>query len=439
MNAIKLFSATATITGICLLTPGFITVDKNPLDHHHIATCYEPKGCTFRTLFGEESSLGARRFKNDENIKLALDKGLSWLLKAQQQDKGWGAGSHSLQHIRDPHAVATDPATTAMVGMALLRTGSTLDRGPYSQQVTDVLDYLLNAVESTPTNQLKITKLDGTQIQTKLGENIDAVLASQFFNNVLELEDLSESAAQRVKAALSACVDRIQSNQNMDGSLSGDGWAGVLQSSLANNALEAAVLNEIVVEADALERSRAYQEKNFDATSGKVNTERGAGIVLYSVSGSIRASAKQARKAKKLLEEAKERGEIDDKAEVNETLLQEIGVDEDEAAKLANSYRVYQVGKDRAQEQEVLNGFGNNGGEEFLSFLQTGESMVIAGGEDWKTWYDDTAGRILHIQNNDGSWNGHHCITSPVFCTATCLLILSIDQDIERLQRLGDS
>jgi hypothetical protein len=63
----------------------------------------------------------------------------------------------------------------------------------------------------------------------------------------------------------------------------------------------------------------------------------------------------------------------------------------------------------------------------------TGESLVIGGNNDWKSWYEKMSGRLVQIQNTDGSWNGHHCITSPVFCTATCLLILSIDKDIEFL------
>ena len=120
-------------------------------------------------------------------------------------------------------------------------------------------------------------------------------------------------------------------------------------------------------------------------------------------------------------------------------VLEEIGMSPEEAARLSTSYNVYESAKNRAQEDEVLDGFGNNGGEEFLSFLQTGESMVIAGGNDWQEWYDQTSGRILAIQNNDGSWSGHHCITSPVFCTATCLMILSIDRDIDRLVSMGET
>ena len=75
-------------------------------------------------------------------------------------------------------------------------------------------------------------------------------------------------------------------------------------------------------------------------------------------------------------------------------------------------------------------GFGSNGGEELISYLMTGESMVIQGGAAWKTWYDGMSKKIMTIQKQDGSWEGHHCITSPVFCTAAALLILSIHSDM---------
>jgi hypothetical protein len=90
-----------------------------------------------------------------------------------------------------------------------------------------------------------------------------------------------------------------------------------------------------------------------------------------------------------------------------------------------------------AQDKNVMNGFGSNGGEEFLSYLQTGESMVINKDNDWKKWYDNISGHLITIRNADGSWSGHHCISSPVFCTASCLLILSINNDIDKLTAIG--
>src|SRR5688572_11156866 len=48
-----------------------------------------------------------------------LEKAVSWLVKAQHPDGGWGGGSHANQAQRDPHAVVTDPATSAFTAMAL--------------------------------------------------------------------------------------------------------------------------------------------------------------------------------------------------------------------------------------------------------------------------------------------------------------------------------
>ena len=163
----------------------------------------------------------------------------------------------------------------------------------------------------------------------------------------------------------------------------------------------------------------------------------GAGVMLYSVTGSARASAKEARKVEEEVAKAKREGRLDQNAPVTAENLSEIGFDKDDALKYSTAYQVYQSAKVRAQSDEVMDGFGSNGGEEFLSYLQTGESMIIGKDNSWKKWYDNISGRMLRIQNDDGSWSGHHCITSPVFCTATCLLILSVNNDVDKLIELG--
>ena len=33
---------------------------------------------------------------------------------------------------------------------------------------------------------------------------------------------------------------------------------------------------------------------------------------------------------------------------------------------------------------------------------------------------------LNRIQNDDGSWTGHHCITGRTFCTSTALLVLLV-------------
>ena len=411
--------------------------DYQPITVSDITICYTKKGCVFRTLFGEESADSAFIFHTPENVQSSMNKGLVWLAQAQQKNGGWGAGSHHRQNVMDPHAVNADPATTAMVAMALLRSGSTLKQGAYSRHLQNALDYLLYTVESTPEGRSKITEESNTQIQTKLGQNIDAILAMQFFSNILEDMRNNGPLRNRVKNCLDVCVSKVQQIQDHDGSFKGSGWAGVLQSSLANNALESARYQGAEVDEEVLQRSRDYQKSNYDAQSGHVNTDKGAGVVLYSVSGSVRASAMEARKAREAVRRAKRSGKIKKEQEISSETLMEIGFAEDEALKYATSYQVYESSKDLAQNDQVMVGFGNNGGEEFLSYLQTGESLIINGDESWKEWYKNTSGRLISIQNQDGSWNGHHCITSPVFCTATTLLTLAIHNDMEELVAMG--
>ena len=396
-----------------------------------------PKGCVYRTLMGEESSELHSVYKTPEKVTMSIDRGLSWIIKAQNANGGWGAGSHSRQDIVDPHAVEPDPATTAMVSMALLRSGSTLKEGKHATELQKALDYLLDAVENSENENLNITNLTGTQIQTKLGQNIDVILAAQFLSNVLDHAVHNRALHQRIQKDLNTCVSKIQRAQDASGNMTGAGWAGVLQSSFAANALETAEAMGADVDKELLERSRQAQKSNYNAKTGDVNTDLGAGVMLYSISGSVRASAKEARLVEEELAKAKKEGRLLANAPVTADNLQKIGFDKDDALKYSTAYEVYQSAKVQAQRDEVMDGFGSNGGEEFLSYLQTGESMIIGKDDSWQNWYDNISGRMLKIQNNDGSWNGHHCITSPVFCTATSLLILSINNDIGKLTAIG--
>ncbi|HAP60834.1 MAG TPA: hypothetical protein DCR93_15495, partial [Cytophagales bacterium] len=323
------------------------------------------------------------------------------------------------------------------VGMALLRTGTTLTSGPYRQQLKGTLEFLIEAVESTPQNAVRITKETGTQIQTKLGSNIDAILTAQYLANMLDYVGYSPVLEARIRKNLETCTEKIAAAQQSDGSISGDGWAGVLQSSLAGNALESAKYQGIAVADEVLEDAQSYQYSNVDAASGEVDVDRGAGIVLYSVSSGARGAARDARSVREAVRRAKDEGQIEEEAEVSVEILQEIGFEPEEALEMNTAYQVYDRAKVTAQDDAVMNGFGNNGGEEFLSFLQTGESLIINKDETWTEWYDNVSGKLVAIQNSDGSWNGHHCITSPVFCTATTLLTLAITNDVEKLVAQG--
>lgn len=397
-----------------------------------------PQGCVFRTVMGEEASDNSIQYYTPENAERAIDGGIHWVVKAQLPSGGWGSGTHHRQDVMDPHAVQPDPATTAMVAMALLRSGHSLTKGDYSQQMRRALSYLLTSVESASDQSFTITDQTGTQIQTKLGANIDVILTSQFLSNLLDgYLEFDPSLRVRVKNANTRCINKIQRAMDSNGSIQGSGWAGVLQSSFATNAMEAAQAQGVRVDDKVLEKAREFQKNNFNSKTGDVNTDLGAGVMLYSVTGSARASAKEARRVDEEISQAKRDGRLPQNAAPSVANMEKIGFSPEEAMKHVTAYEVYQSAKVKAQQDEVTDGFGSNGGEEFLSYLQTGESMIIGKDNAWKKWYDTTSGRLVKIQNDDGSWSGHHCITSPVFCTATCLLILSVNNDVERLTIQG--
>jgi hypothetical protein len=423
------------ISAVILLAFSFRRADDTPKKKK--TGFVPPKGCVFRTVMGEESSDSSFIYKTPEKVLRAVDRGLDWIARAQNKNGGWGAGSHHRQDVYDPHAVATDPATTAMVAMALLRSGTSLTEGAYSPHLKKALNFILEATEQSSLQSTNITEVTGTQIQTKLGANIDVILASQFLSNVIDYAGHDAALKSRIQKALNICVNKIQRAQDKNGSIAGSGWAGVLQSSFATNALESAQSKGAAVDEVGLEKAREFQKGNYNSKTGDVKTEMGAGIVLYSVTGSARASAKEARKVKEEVDQAKKDGRLSQNDPATAENLEKIGYDKDDALKYSTAYEVYESAKVQAQRNDVLDGFGNNGGEEFLSYLQTGESMIIGKDNSWKTWYDNMSGRMLKIQNNDGSWNGHHCITSPVFCTATCLLILSVNNDVEKLIQQG--
>ena len=425
----KILAITAAACGIIALTA--FNVKKTEEPKRQLRPY--PKGCVFRTVMGEESSENMAMYKTAEKVMTSVDRGLAWITKAQNEDGGWGAGTHARQDITDPHAVQSDPATTSMVAMALLRTGTQ----PGDDNLSTAIEYLLNVVEHASPQWENITDQTGTQIQTKLGQNIDVILTSQLFSNLLDQLDES-SLKERVKKANAICINKIQKAQSSDGSISGSGWAGVLQSSFAANALESAQEQGIAVDDRVLAQAKSFQKNNYDAKTGNVNTDMGAGVVLYSVSGSSRSSAKEARKVREEMDKAKKDGRLAQNAPASAENLEKIGFALSESRNYATSYEVYESAKVKAQDNRVMDGFGNNGGEEFLSYLQTGEGMVINKDKQWTNWYDNISGRLVKIQNEDGSWNGHHCITSPVFCTATCMLILSVNNDVERLSKLGN-
>ena len=416
-----------------------IVVLANQGLHAHEKVADDPSEAAIKEVVTQLVKESEPKSGESDTLPKFLQKSVAWLIAAQHNDGGWGGGSHAQQNIRDPHAVTTDPATTAFTLLALMRSGHTPVAGAYQSQVVKGLEYLVTTVEKSKSEGPLITEVEGTQPQTKLGRFVDTSMTAQYLARVLKLLPKDNPLRLRVDAALDKCLAKLQVSQQADGSWGkGGGWAPVLQSSLSCSALEMAAANGKQVDKKVLEKARQYQKSNYDIKSGRAKSEAAAGVELYAFGGALRGNASEAREADSIVDEAKRLGRVAADASVNEETLKAAGVDDAAVAqKLAEASAQNKAQLRRLSDENLLSGFGNNGGEEFLSYLMTSESLVIAGPNEFAKWNDKMLARLKKVQNADGSWSGHHCITSPVFCTSAVVQCLTTENDAEFLTEMA--
>ncbi len=389
----------------------------------------EPSSLKEKRLTAYESMAINTDDNNFKAIPRFMHKSFSWLAKSQLSNGGWGAGNHNNQQNRNPKRVKADPATTAFTAMALIRGGHTLENGSFAPNLNKALVYLLEKVENSEDINSNITNQKGTQPQRKLGENIDVAMTLQLFNRVFAMMDMDHELYERVDQAINVCIGKLEKTQLADGSWNGGGWAPVLNSAMVNNALEVSKQQGREVNDAVITKSKEYQAKNYDENG--IKTEAAAGIPLYAYSSTQRATAKDAAEVNKVLEEAdvKVNRRSKDAEAVAFSVLNE-KYDEEKAKSLARSYSAYNASTESLKNDAVLSGFGNNGGEEYLSYAMTSESLVAAGNEaEYEAWITKMSDLFAQTQNSNGSWTGHHCITSPVFCTAAVVMAMTADRD----------
>jgi hypothetical protein len=230
---------------------------------------------------------------------------------------------------------------------------------------------------------------------------------------------------ERLDKALAKVLAKIEKNQRQDGTWDNNGWAPVLSQSMAAKGLNRAAQAGEDVDDATLERVESQARAQFDKSTGSFAGGGSAGVELYAGaanSSSLRDSVttRQTKKSelqKQAKEGANEAVRADAKRELAETQQAEIATESAEKALLG-----------RLDDPNFIRGFGNNGGEEFLSYMLVSESLVAGGGEEWSTWDAKITKLVNGVQNGDGSWTGHHCITGRTFCTAAALLVLMADR-----------
>ena len=377
-----------------------------------------------------------------------VKNGLAWLAKVQNSDGGWGQGGGwrtNLQteggggrvegdNIPDP----SDIGNTAIALQAFLRAGIKLDTGEHSQVATKAAAFILTQLEADNEDTLFVTKVRDTQLQSKIGRYVDTFLAAQILS---DLKGRFPNAAdeERRSKLLDKVVAKIQKHQKEDGAFAGNsGWAATLSQGICSRALNTAYAAGAKVDLAALEKDHAQNATGLDRATGAVAAS-GGGVGGGAGSGVGDAGVEIYRYASKLggmtsfyQNNAGRRVELEKTVQAPASTPEQKQQAQDEISKIeradADQKVLLQQVAGRAAEKGFVSGFGNNGGEEFISYMNIGEALRNKGGDEWSKW-DDSMTKTLHgAQNADGSWAGHHCITGRTFCTASALMVLMTDR-----------
>ena len=326
----------------------------------------------------------------------AVDKGLRWLASVQGKNGGWGQDGGETSYIRQSERMETtgnDVANTSVAALALWRSG----KQEYRANVERAVEFVVRSVEASPIEGLAVTNVTGSQIQRKLGPFIDTFFAARLLG---EVDGVMPKALQpRVRAALEKCVRKIEANQLKDGSwnISG-GWAPILGTSMASQSLRIAKEKGVKVEQAKLDNVARYTAQMADAESRGGAGRGSAPAAAASAGVSLYSRAQQ---------------------------LEELSrTDKD---RKANAKEIDTIARDLRSENFVR-GFGSMGGEEFFSYLNISDSLRRTGGPQWKEWNESIQARLVRLQNNDGTWAGHHCITGRVAVTSAAILTMLVEK-----------
>lgn len=330
-----------------------------------------------------------------------VTRGVQFLIRTQGPDGGWGQDGGATSHVRQGERLETnsnDVANTAAALLALVHAGET---GP---QIRRGVEFLLNEIEKSPEEGLAITAKQGSQMQRKLGPYIDTFLTSMLLS---ELDGQMDNAQlnRRLRVGLEKCVRKIETAQLKDGSWNHDGgWAPILGTSLASRSLYQARDKGLKVKESSLDRVDEYTKNNArqivanaaaSPVEGRFAAVSGAGVALY------------------------------DRAQTLEQLSR---TDKD---RKSNAKAIATIAGEMAR-PEMINGFGSMGGEEYFSYLNVSDSLRRVGGPAWQKWNGDIKAKLIQLQNADGTWAGHHCITGRVAVTSAALLTLTADRNTRK-------
>jgi len=306
--------------------------------------------------------------------RASSDKGLAWLLRSQNNDGSWG------REFGAPGEVGN----TSIAALTLMAHGSTPTRGPHYRPLRKAFTWL----ELRTRNYGPNSRLDqGTLLQRKLGPNAELYLVTLLYAQSLSL-GLDKYEDEIRQHELTSMVRDIAALQKPNGEWETSyepmlttisAWMALKQANAAGITIENASPQRVVryLLEDCLEKNTGVFKEDKWGRQERFVTQAGGIRVLH---GEGLGNQAEVRKAA--------------------AVIGRMNWDQD-------------VG-------------GHVGGEEFLGALFATQALFLERTEQYGSWYPRIVSGLVKSQNADGSWQGHHCITDRVFCTACSIMTMLV-------------
>jgi hypothetical protein len=309
----------------------------------------------------DDQELAAAELINRETQD-AIDRGLAYLVSRQRDDGSFESSGYG-----------RNVAVCALAGMAFMSSGSMPGRGPYGEQVSKCIRYLLDHAQDNGF----IVDPDGASHGPMYGHGFATLFLAEVYGMTPD---------SSVRDALEAAVNVIIASQNEDG-----GWRYKVDSTDADisvticeiMALRAARNAGIMVPSETVDRCIDYVKRSQNADGG----------FMYMVHGGPSAFPRSA---------------------AGVVALYSAGIYEGEEIERGIEYlRQFTPRRHNAPRESHF----------FYGQYYAVQAMWHAGGENWRRWYPAARDTLVGMQLDNGSWSDSICYE---YGTAMACLVLQM-------------
>ncbi len=304
-------------------------------------------------------------------VQKAIVKGLDYLAKTQGPDGNWPNG-------RD--GAAYPISMTALAGMAFLAHGNTTTRGPYAENVSRVVQYLIG--HSKPGGI--ITGPGQEQGRPMYGHGFGLMFLATAYG--METDPKTRENMRKVIVGAIDLTSRGQSNLGGWYYTPGSGDEGSVTVTQIQ-ALRAAHNAGFTVPKGVIEEAVRYLERCRAPGGGIIYSASSGGEARLAISAAAIATLYNA-------------GDYD--------------------SKLADECLQYVWGHFKGNVGDWNSAFGHG----FYAHMYASQAFYQAGDEYWDAYFPRTRDSLLRRQSPDGSWNGDGI--GNVYGTAVALTILQL-------------